>query len=162
MFHWSLSESGIPVSPNSWGNLISLNARSFFFRWIHDTGRRSRRRFYLSNWPESAADPNGWDWKERYKGGGPAVAAPPSKNQISIRAGGRPSFQFDGDIEGGSSDETKSGYRGRIQIGRTERNEDAGQQSFDLISAPKESWLSNLENWTVPPQKYTFKIGSTQ
>ena len=31
--------------------------------------------------------------------------------------------------------------------------EDAGGQSFDLIKPRKESWLANLENWTVRPNK---------
>ena len=66
------------------------------------------------------------------EGKGTKEGGPASKNQISIRAGGRPSLQFDGDIEGGSEE------KDHFQM-ETGGREDAGQQSFDLISPPKES-----------------------
>ena len=47
------------------------------------------------------------------EGKGTKEGCPASKNQISIRAGGRPSFQFAGDIEGGSDEKE------RFQMGKT-------------------------------------------
>ena len=66
------------------------------------------------------------------EGKGTKEGGPASKNQISIRAGGRPSLQFDGDIEGGS--EEKDHFQ--METGGEKMQDN---KVFDLISPPKES-----------------------